>query len=73
MEAGPAVFALSDTRDAIAFEEPLPQPAIWYDDDVDEEFAALIVQAEQHTAEDGQELQVLACCCGRPNRGGLHR
>ena len=59
VEGGPAVFALSDTEDAVAFEEPLPQPVIWYDDDAEEEFAALIVQAEQHTAEDGQALQVL--------------
>ena len=59
VEGGPAVFALSDTHDAVAFEEPLPQPVVWYDEDADEEFAALIVQAEQHTTEDGQELQVL--------------
>jgi hypothetical protein len=59
VEAGPAVFALSETSDAIAFEEPLPQPVIWRDDEADEEFAALIVQAEQHLAEDGAEWQVL--------------
>jgi hypothetical protein len=59
VENGPAVFALSDTHDALAFEEPLPQPAIWYDDEAEEEFAVLIVQAEQHTTEDGQDLQVL--------------
>ena len=59
VERGPAVFALGDTHDAVAFEEPLPQPAIWYDEEADEDFAALIVQAEQHTSDDGQELQVL--------------
>ena len=59
VEGGPAVFALSDTHDAMAFEEPLPQPAIWCEDDADQAFAVLIVQAEQHTADDGQELQVL--------------
>ena len=32
---------------------------IWYDEDADEEFAALIVQAESHRTEDGEELQVL--------------
>ncbi len=54
-----AVFALADTLNAVVFEEPLPQPVIWYDDDADEEFAALIVQAESHETDDGQELQVL--------------
>ena len=54
-----AVFALADTVNAVVFEEPLPQPVIWYDDEADEEFAALIVQAESHETEDGQELQVL--------------
>ena len=34
---GTAVFALSDTYDAQPFEEPLPQPAIWYDEEADEE------------------------------------
>ena len=59
VEHGPAVFALADTHDAQAFTEPLPQPAIWYDEDADEEFAVLIVQAESHHTEDGEELQVL--------------
>ena len=59
VDAGAAVFALVDTVNAVAFEEPLPQPVIWYDDDGDEEFAALIVQAESHETEDGQDLQVL--------------
>ena len=54
-----AVFALADTVNAVVFEEPLPQPVIWYDEDADEEFAALIVQAESHETEDGQDLQVL--------------
>ncbi len=54
-----AVFALVDTVNAVVFEEPLPQPVVWYDDEADEEFAALIVQAESHEADDGQELQVL--------------
>ena len=53
------MFALADTFDATAFEEPLPQPAIWYDEAADEEFAVLIVQAESHHTEDGEELQVL--------------
>ena len=59
VEGGPAVFALAETHDAQPFEEPLPQPAIWYDEDAEEEFAVLIVQAESHHTEDGDELQVL--------------
>ena len=59
VDAHAAVFALADTVNAVAFEEPLPQPVIWYDDEADEEFAALIVQAESHQTDDGQELQVL--------------
>ena len=59
VENGPAVFALAETHDAQPFEEPLPQPAIWYDDEAEEEFAVLIVQAESHQTEDGDELQVL--------------
>ena len=59
VEADAAVFALGDTFDATAFEEPLPQPVIWYDEDAEEEFAALIVQAESHHTEEGEELQVL--------------
>ena len=59
VEAGRAVFALGDTHNAVAFEEPLPQPVIWTDEEADEEFAALIVQAEQHETERGEQLQVL--------------
>ncbi len=59
VDAHAAVFALADTVNAVAFEEPLPQPVIWYDEDADEEFAALIVQAESHETDDGQDLQVL--------------
>lgn len=59
VETGAAVFALGETFDASPFEESLPQPAIWYDEDAEEEFAVLIVQAESHHTEDGEELQVL--------------
>ncbi len=59
VDAHAAGFALADTVNAVVFEEPLPQPVIWYDEDADEEFAALIVQAESHETDDGQELQVL--------------
>lgn len=57
VEKGEAVFSLSDTVNGQAFEEPLPQPCVWYEDD--DEFPALIVQAEQHETEDGEMLQVL--------------
>ena len=50
VEAGLAVFALEDTGNGQAFEDPLPQPAIWYDED--DQHAVLIVQAEVHDAED---------------------
>ncbi len=59
VDAHAAVFALADTVKAVVFEEPLPQPVIWYDEDADEEFAALITQAESHETDDGEELQVL--------------
>ena len=35
----------------------LPQPVIWYDED--DEFGALIVQAETHDTEEGETLEVL--------------
>lgn len=56
--AGAAVFALADTEtpEPLDLGEPLPQPAIWYDDDL--QTAAVIVQAEIHDAE-GETLQPL--------------
>jgi hypothetical protein len=61
VEAGLAVFALTDTHNGQAFEDPLPQPAIWYDED--DQHAVLIVQAEVHDAEDAagevERLEVL--------------
>jgi hypothetical protein len=61
VDAGLAVFALSDTENGQAFEDPLPQPAIWYDDEA--QHAVLIVQAEVHDAEndagDVERLEVL--------------
>jgi hypothetical protein len=56
--AGLAVFALGDTANGEAFEDPLPQPAIWYDEAGEQ--AVLIVQAEVHDAEnDAGELERL--------------
>jgi hypothetical protein len=61
VEAGAAVFALDDTDNGQAFEDPLPQPAIWYDEE--DQHAVLIVQAEVHDAEDAagdiERLEVL--------------
>jgi hypothetical protein len=61
VEAGVAVFALDDTDNGEAFQDPLPQPAIWYDED--DQHAVLIVQAEVHDAENGvgdvERLEVL--------------
>jgi hypothetical protein len=59
VEADRAVFALGDTNDPQAFAEPLPQPAIWYEDESEVPQAALIVQAESHETDDGERLEVL--------------
>jgi hypothetical protein len=56
VEASNAVFALSDTFNGRVLEAERPQPVIWYGED--EEFAALLVQAEAHETDDGQEMQV---------------
>lgn len=65
VQAGRAVFALGDTLNPLAFEEPLPQPVVWTDEETGEDFAALIVQAEQHEADGGQQLQVLGLLLAR--------
>ena len=57
VDAGLAIFALADTENGQAFDEPLPQPVIWHDDE--ESVAALIVQAESHETADGEQLGVL--------------
>ena len=57
VDAGAAVFALGDTFNGRTLPMQLPQPVIWYDED--EEFAAVVVQAEVHETEDGEVLQVL--------------
>lgn len=57
VDAGAAVFALGDTFNDRTLPMQLPQPVIWYDED--EEFAAVVVQAEIHETEDGEVLQVL--------------
>jgi len=57
VDAGAAVFALGDTFNGRTLVMELPQPVIWYDED--EEFAAIVVQAEVHESEEGEVLQVL--------------
>lgn len=61
VNAHAAVFAMADTVDPGLLEEPLPAPVIWYEDEdaPDAGVAALVVQAESHGTEDGEELQVL--------------
>jgi hypothetical protein len=56
VEAAVAVFALGDTLNGRVLETPKPQPVIWYGED--EEFAAVLVQAEVHETEEGEEMQV---------------
>jgi hypothetical protein len=57
VDAGAAVFALGDTFNGRPLVMDLPQPVIWYEED--EEFAALVVQAEVHETQDGDTLEVL--------------
>ena len=52
-----AVFALGDTINPMPIPMELPQPAIWWDDDGEQ--AAVVVQAERHTSDDGETLEVL--------------
>jgi hypothetical protein len=54
---GGAVFALADTENPSVLEMQLPQPVIWYDDE--DEFGALVVQAEAHDTDEGETLEVL--------------
>ncbi|MGZ8363479.1 MAG: hypothetical protein ACXW3D_06310 [Caulobacteraceae bacterium] len=57
VEEGRAVFALSDTFNGRVIEMEKPQPVIWYGED--EEFAAVVVQAESHESEDGVTMDVI--------------
>ncbi len=55
--SGRAIYALKDTLNGRPLEMDLPQPVIWYEDD--DEFGAVVVQAEAHDTEDGETLEVL--------------
>ena len=57
VEGADAVFALGDTLSGRPLEIKKPSPVIWYDED--EEFAALVVQAEAHETEDDGPLELL--------------
>lgn len=52
-----AVFALADTSEPRVLEMALPQPVIWWEDEQAQ--AAVAVQAEAHTGEDGEVMEVL--------------
>ncbi len=57
VDAGAAIFALGDTQDGHPLDWMLPQPVIWTHED--EEFAAVVVQAESHAAEGVEVLEML--------------
>lgn len=57
VQARRAVFALADTEDARPLDMDLPQPVIWWDEDGEQ--AAVAVQAEVHTGDDGEPMEVL--------------
>lgn len=57
VQAGRAVFALSDTTDPRLIDMALPQPLIWWEDDGEQ--AAVAIQAEAHVSEDGETMEVL--------------
>jgi hypothetical protein len=57
LETADAVFALGDTLSGRPMEIKKPAPVIWYAED--EEFAALVVQAEAHETEEDGALELL--------------
>jgi hypothetical protein len=57
VEHADAVFALADTFNGRPMPLAKPAPVIWYAED--EEFAALVVQAEAHETDDGGALEIL--------------
>lgn len=57
VQARRAVFALGETDDPRVIDMDLPQPVIWWEEDGEQ--AAVIVQAETHLGNDGEEMQVL--------------
>jgi len=57
VERAAAVFALADTFNGRPLPLPKPSPVIWYAED--EEFAALVVQAEAHETDEDGALEFL--------------
>jgi hypothetical protein len=57
VENAHAVFALADTVNARPVSMAKPSPVIWYAED--EQFAALVVQAEYHETDDDGALEFL--------------
>ena len=57
VQAGRAVFALGDTERPYPLDMELPQPAIWWDEDGEK--PVIIVQAEAHTNDEDEEMEVL--------------
>lgn len=57
VEGADAVFALGDTLNGRPLPIEKPSPVIWYDED--EEFAALVIQAEAHETEDQVTLEMV--------------
>jgi hypothetical protein len=57
LETAGAVFALADTVDGRPLEMALPAPVVWYAED--EQFAALIVQAESHETDVDGPMEFL--------------
>src|SRR5687768_8565652 len=58
VEAAAAVFALGDTFNGRPIDMGKPAPVIWYGEE-EEEFAALVVQAEAHETEEGDTMEVM--------------
>lgn len=57
VEHANAVFALADTFNGRPMPIAKPAPVIWYSED--EEFAALVVQAEAHETDDDGSMEFL--------------
>ena len=57
VEGADAVFALGDTLNGRPLPIEKPAPVIWYDED--EEFAALVIQAEAHETEEQVTLEMV--------------
>ena len=57
VEEAAAVFALADTLNGRPMDMAKPSPVIWYADE--EQFAALVVQAEAHETEDEGVMEFL--------------